>query len=530
MLSFTVDGDVVRISTLCRRVNILGGVALASYFALAILSYLQTPVLWSADYYPNATRAFQQYYGEENYNAVIAFFYGPLAIILARWIPVIIASAATIAVIAFTRDLNQRTDTILAPRILRWSLAFTAIAFLAYPLYTQDLWLSALWGDMVASGINPYHVKFTAEMESVFPLDHFPMTMSYGPLWALLCGLIMLITGGSVIASFVLFKIVLAAAWCATLFLVDKLAQEFTAGKRALALAITGWLPLGVLQTVAEGHNDIFLVMPVLLWLALLIGRKRTSPLALGSSVLCKYITAPLFLTDALHALRQERMPFRQYCLRMILPALMFFGLMAIFYRSFAFFDGIRLIGTWHFMHPDDAFKVVSALLGDWITPAGKLLLLIFPAIAAWQCWLYWKTPSNDMLIRAVLSIMCAVSFSLVSHLWPWYLVWTLPLAALVPQWWLSRFIVGMCLVAPFAVIVWWVPELEELNNAVAFGLYAAAGLWAYVTSWHEDGFALRLPENVRRLRYRGQAIAAEATRNHKDEAAAEPDEMKKSA
>lgn len=530
LLHFVVDGEPVRISSLCRKVNVLGGVAFASYVAIAILSYVQAPALWTAAYYINASQTFQQLYGVENYNAIIAFFDGPLAIILSRWIPVIIASAVTIAMIAFARNLDRQTDDTLAPRILRWSLVFTAIAFFAYPLYTQDLWLSALWGDMVASGINPYHVMFTGVMESAYPLDHFPMTMSYGPLWALLSGLIMLITGGSVIASFLLFKLVLAAAWCATLLLVDKLAGEFAPGRRSLALVITGWLPLGVLQVVAEGHNDIFLVMPVLLWLSLLIGRKLTSPLALGASVLCKYTTAPLFLADAVHAVRQERMPFRQYCLRMILPALMFFGLMAIFYRSFAFFDGIRMVGTWHFMHPDDAFKVVSTLLGDWIAPAGKALLLIFPAIAAWQCWLYWRAPSNEMLMRAVLSIMSAVSFSAVGHLWPWYLVWTLPLAALVPQWWLSRFVVGMCLVAPFAVIVWWVPELEELNNVVALGLYVAAGLWAYVTSQHVDGIALRLPENVRKLSFRRQMIATEAACDGKIEAGDEPVKMKKTA
>jgi hypothetical protein len=510
-------------------VNWLGGLALASYVLIAAMSYIQAPALWTADYFPNASGMFLNLFGPVNYSAIRAFFDGPLAVILSRWIPVLIASGALIAVLVLVRDLDRRKDNILAPLILIWSLAFTAAALFAYPLYTQDFWLSVLWGDMVASGVNPYHVVFTAEMASAYPLDHFPMPMSYGPLWALLSGLVMLVTGGSLIAAFVLFKLILAAGWCATLFLVDRLAKEFAPGRRSLALAITGWLPLGVLQTVAEGHNDVFLVMPVLLWLVLLIGRKLTSPLALGASVLSKYATAPLFLADAIHALRQERMPFRQYCFRMILPMLMFFGLMAIFYRSFAFFDGVRLIGTWQFMHPDDAFKVVASVVGDWIMPAGKALLLIFPAVAAWQCWQYWKTPSNEMLMRAVLAIMCAVSFSAVSHLWPWYLVWTLPLAALIPQWWLSRFVIGMCLAAPFSVIVWWVPEMEDMNNIAAFGLYAAAALWAYATSRHADGVVQRLPENVRTLRYRRQP-AANASEGERVDVSEDAVRMKKSA
>jgi hypothetical protein len=270
----------------------------------------------------------------------------------------------------------------------------------------------------------------------------------------------------------------------------------------------------------------------VLLWLALLIGRRATSPLALGASVLSKYATAPLFLADAIHAFRRERLSFRQYCLRMVLPAVMFLGLMAIFYRSFAFFDGVRLIGTWQFMHPDDAFGAVAAVLGDWIAPAGKILLLIFPAIAAWQCWQYWKTPSNEMLLRLVLAILCAVSFSAVSHLWPWYLVWTLPVAALIPQWRLSRFVIGMCVVMPFSFIVWWVPALEDLNNAAALAMYAAAALWAFAPPRHAEGAARGLPANVRTLRFRGRAagIATEVNEDRRFDEAEEPVTLKKSA
>jgi alpha-1,6-mannosyltransferase len=347
-----------------------------------------------------------------------------------------------------------------------------------------------------------------------------------------LSGLIMAVAGGSLIAAFLLFKLVLAAAWCATLYLVDRLAAEFAPGRRSLALAITGWLPLGVLQTVAEGHNDIFLVMPVLLWLALLIGRKASSPLALGASVLSKYATAPLFLADAIYALRQERLSFLQYCLRMVLPAVMFLGLMAIFYRSFAFFDGVRLIGTWQFMHPDDAFRAVASVLGDWIAPAGKILLVIFPAIAAWQCWQYWKTPSNEMLLRLVLAILCAVSFSAVSHLWPWYLVWTLPVAALIPQWRLSRFVIGMSVVMPFSFVVWWVPALEDLNNAAALAMYGAAALWALAPMQQAEGAARHLPANVRMLRFRGRAarIAADMSNAGQYDQAEETVTLKKSA
>ena len=476
----------------------MGGVALAAYVSIAVLSYLHAPALWQGAYYPKAAAFFSGLYGPENYNAIVTFFGGPLMVLLSRWLPVIVASGVAIVLIAMLRDPGARADGDVARRILHWALIFTGAAFFAYPVYTQDFWLSALWGDMTASGVNPYHVIFTKDMIGPLPLDHFPMPMSYGPLWALISALIMSVSGGSVLVAGLLFKLILAAAWCATLILVDRLAAKIAPGQRALALVVAGWLPLGVLQTVAEGHNDVFLVMPVLLWLALLLGGRNRAPVALTASVLCKFATAPLFLADMLHALRQRRMTLPAYCIRMAVPAILFLGLLALFYRSLAFFDGLRLIKTWHFMHPDDAFLVFASLFGEWIAPAGKLLLLVFPAVAAWQCRLYWESPGNERLIKLVLAIMCAVSFAMVSHLWPWYVVWTLPLAALIPQWWLSRFIIGIALAMPFAFAVWWVPEAEPFGNHVALVIYASAALWTYLTSPEAARAVRRAPAGAR--------------------------------
>jgi alpha-1,6-mannosyltransferase len=490
----------VTASSLCRKVNALGAFALLSYAAIAVLSYFQAPALWSPAYYPRSAAFFSQLYGPENISAIQELFDGPLAVILSRWIPELCITAAAIALIAILRNVERRRDNVVAKRILLWAFAFAAISFFAYPVYTQDFWLSALWGDMTASGVNPYHVVFAREDIGTLPLDHFSMAMSYGPLWAILSGLIMGLAGGSIVAAAVLFKAVLLAAWCGTLVLVDRLITELAPGNRSLALVIAGWVPLGVLQTVAEGHNDIFLALPVILWIALLLKQKASAPLALAVSVLCKYATAPLFLVDMLYVLKQQRASLTHYIVRLIIPGLVTIGSMALFYQSFAFFDGVRLVGSWEFMRPTDAFAVLVGVLGDWIAPLGQLILLIFPAIAAYQCWIYWKTPNNQTFVHLVIAMMSAVSFAIVTHVWPWYLVWTLPLAALAPRWWLSRFIVGMCLIAPFAVVVWWVPEFEEFKNLFALTMYGFSGLWVYATANRAEELTEPLPANVRLL------------------------------
>src|SRR5262249_56421168 len=84
----------------------------------------------------------------------------------------------------------------------------------------------------------------------------------------------MAVTGKSVLAATILFKAVLLAAWLASLALIRTMMASKPSLDRCLAIVVAGWMPLGVLQTVAEGHNDIFMVWLALLWLVL-FGRGR---------------------------------------------------------------------------------------------------------------------------------------------------------------------------------------------------------------------------------------------------------------
>jgi alpha-1,6-mannosyltransferase len=72
--------------------------------------------------------------------------------------------------------------------------------------------------------------------------------------------------------------------------------------------------------------------------------------------------------------------------------------------------------------------------------------------------------------------------FTAVSHLWPWYVIWVLAFAALVPSWWLSRFIIGVAILSPFTLGFWWIEPFANHREAVACALYALAILWTVVT------------------------------------------------
>jgi alpha-1,6-mannosyltransferase len=203
--------------------------------------------------------------------------------------------------------------------------------------------------------------------------------------------------------------------------------------------------------------------------------------------VLAKYVTAPLLLLDAIYALRAERIGWRRYLLRMALPALLGVGVVALFLRSDDFFDGLRMVYEWRFLRPRDALASIEAALGIPLTPPALLLVALFPAIALHRLLVFLRDPVPEALIKAALAIMAALLFSVSAHVWPWYLLWVLAPAALVPRWWLSRFAIGVAAMAPFMSGSWWVAPFEDHFGGSALALYGGAIVWAWLTHARAD-------------------------------------------
>jgi alpha-1,6-mannosyltransferase len=481
MRAGAAEGIGVGTRVLRIRLHFLGAVALAAHGALAVLSYAQAPALWSGPDTPRAAAFFERLAQDLPFVGRARLFADHTAVLVAYAIPLAVASAAALAALWLLLRARGAVDAGIVRLVLRWALAFGAVAVLGFPVFTQDFWLSAAWGRMVAEGVNPYHALFAAEHAAGLPLDHFEMTMSYGPLWALASGAVMALAGSSALAAAILFKALLGAAWLGALLLVGRIAPVVAAGSAAPAVAAFGWVPLGVTQTLLEGHNDMAMAVLALLWLHLALRGRTAAPLALTASAVAKYATAPLLLVDAIHVLRQG-LGWRAYALRMIAPALFAFAAFALFYRSTGFFDGLRMLGGWHFLRPADAIGALEGFLGIGLAPLRILALAVFPAVAAHSLYRLWRRPDGAALAQAVLAVMCAVLFAAASHVWPWYLVWALAPAALVPRWWLSRFVVGAAVMAPFMVAYWWVPALDDGEAVGALFMYVGAGLWVLAT------------------------------------------------
>src|SRR5262245_3120400 len=308
------------------------------------------------------------------------------------------------------------------------------------------------------------------------------MAMSYGPAWAILSGAVMAVTGKSVLAAAILFKGVLLAAWLSSLVLIQRITAPKPAIDRCLAIAVAGWMPIGVLQSVAEGHNDIFMAWLSLLWLALLGQGRWLAPVALMGSALSKYVTAPLFAVDAIVAWRLHGLSFRQLIVRYVAPGLLGLAVFGMFYRSPDFFAGTRRISEWEFLQPRHAVEAIELALGLDLYVLDWLITVSFALIVLYSLFVLLRSPTFDHAVKASLAIMCAISFVAIAHLWPWYLVWTMLLAALVPRWWLARFVIGVCILAAFSLSVWWVEPVVNSREWASLVLYLGAVLWCVLT------------------------------------------------
>jgi alpha-1,6-mannosyltransferase len=416
-------------------------------------------------------------------------FAAPTPFFLTYALFLLVPSLAFVALLAVLSRHRRALDDATARRLFRWSAAFACALALAHPVLVQDFWLSAGWGELVSRGTNPYYVNLDPQVTEGLPLDYLGLLMTYGPLWALVSGGVMTVSGGSALAAGLLFKGLLVAMWIGALALIARLLAGRPPAERCAGMAVAGWLPLGAYQIAAEGHNDAGMVFLVLLWLVLL---ERARPLAataaLAGSVLIKYLSAPLFLLDLLHLMRARGRPWTAYVPHAALAATMGIGVFAIFFRSPAFFESTVHMAEWHFLTPRDAVVATGRLLG--IEPSlGSLggVVVAGLAVAVQLCFvalipvgirLYWRNPGVESFRRAALLITAGILFGIAGHLWPWFLTWGVALAALQPSAAVARFTVGVALAVPFAVLQWTTfPGAEQLTRITPL-LYLFAVGW----------------------------------------------------
>ena len=314
----------------------------------------------------------------------------------------------------------------------------------------------------------------------------------YGPAWVMLAGVVASAAqafGGDIVNHVLGHKILADLSHIANVLLIWKVADlvisrywprpdslphgvslgDWQTGARVGVTLAYAWNPLLILETGANGHNDVLLVTGVLaaLWLHLL-GRWRLASVALAIATLVKFNTVlllPGYLwllvwesgdsrpsTDARRLLNIPVRGLWTAAQSILLIALTF----ALFYLPFwvgpATFkpitsgpfteqyvnslgalikyklpEGMSALAAAFGWHPHSMWTVeaISSRL-DW--PARWGSMLIFTVFAVMQTWRARTFPRMLAAWGWVMFVYLTVG---AVWFWPWYVVWLVPVAAL---------------------------------------------------------------------------------------------------
>jgi alpha-1,6-mannosyltransferase len=476
---------------------ILGVINFSLMLARTALSYFLVTVGPFGIPQPNEARFFnllaQKFYflGENFQNLLTgnSGFQQKAVFASALLLPVFLSTVVFIALLVQLKKYKEDINAQITQKLFRWSVIFALINFFAVPVLAQDFWLSIAWGKMTLAGINPYYNDLASTFTQDLPLDlNNSLRMTYGPLWALISEVVVFLSGGSnTLVAAILFKLLLAGAWIGSLYLVWKLLNRYSLPAQCIGLIIFGWLPLSITEIAAEGHNDIAMVFFMLLWLYKLESHKTTqATLALAAAALIKYTTAPLFLVEILYLFYSGKKPLKDYLISFLSAGLLITAVFAIFYRSPDFFASTSEMRNWQFFTPQEAAATVSRLLR--IPLEVKYLPPIIFLITPFYCiFKYTKFQTTENFRRVVLAVMTAILFSLLGHVWTWFLLWVIPLSALLPGSALSRWNIGAAVVFPLAIQILQFTQFPSfiLWNLTGLLIYSFAALWLLPVTRH---------------------------------------------
>ncbi len=188
------------------------------------------------------------------------------------------------------------------------------VLLLALPLlFSRDVYSYAFYGRIAGT----YHANPYVATPSDFPHDLLAPYVGpkwvrtpavYGPLFTLLSSFIARLFT-SVSAMIVVFRLIAITASLATIAVVARLVGRVRPSRQVFAVAILGLNPVVLFPSVAGGHNDLLVVLSIAVAITLLFAKREflaTAVLALGTLVKATAVI-PLLLLIAADVARRER-------------------------------------------------------------------------------------------------------------------------------------------------------------------------------------------------------------------------------
>jgi hypothetical protein len=326
---------------------------------------------------------------------------------------------------------------------------------LAMPLFlSRDVYSYTIYGRMLSvHGANPYvsvPAAFADDPVSPYVSPDWNLTPSlYGPAFVFIAGGLTRV-GQSPAAAVLAFKLVAVLASLATMFLAAAAARRARPERAAFAAAMVGWNPVVVLHGAAGGHSDALVALALAAAVLLILRRNEllgTGILALGTLVKVSGGVPLLLAVIGAVARRPRGERLRAAAVHMGIAAAVAAPFVVPFLQTrnptLGFFTLTKLQAWWA---PSRLLGVTLRELGRILgsPTAGEVLAILvrwaFPAVfLAALLGMSRHLGRRPQRIDAVLVVGAMAWMSILGLmssplLLPWYVVWFLPLAWVLPR------------------------------------------------------------------------------------------------
>jgi hypothetical protein len=370
---------------------------------------------------------------------------------------------------------------------------FGSTMLAAFPAGAIDIFHNIMDGRLTwLYHLNPITVPpMTVSGDPLLPALHYwqGQRSAYGPLWFLLTAPAVIAGGDGLTRNIIAFKALPFGFSLISLALIALIARRTCPDRVVAAVVCFGWNPLVLWEVAGNGHNDI--VMMTFALLALLMLLTERWPLAfpaLACSMLVKWVSAVLLPLFVLWILWRHR---RQALLPLAVG--MFWAIALAVIVVTPFWSGRRTFDQLRNQQNYFIFSPASAVLGTWgedLSNTGAVLR-VKNAFRAGFAVLYGLTllrlrrgPAS--LLRAGVEAIFFFLLLLTWWFWPWYVLWGLPLAALLPGSAYSRLFVLFSATAMLLYIssawrltVWNFSSLYPMSLGTALLVFLAPVLYA---------------------------------------------------
>jgi len=343
-----------------------------------------------------------------------------------------------------------------------WTLAppviFALILLLTMPLTSRDIFFYTMSGRILSIyGRNPYMVAPSAfPNDPLFGFSNWPdYTSPYGPIWLLISGGLTRLAGDDITRSVLLLKLIAVGGYLACGGLIGAILR--TRGRAVLpGMVFWLWNPLVLIEFAGAGHNDVLMLVGLLLGLWLYLRgwlRLAFAAVALAAMVkLVALVVLPILLWHRVTALAGWRARAWETARLAWPPVLVGALCLGPFWAGAATLGPLKESDHYY-----SSAGHIARIMLEWFLaprPAGEIVRgTIVAILLIGYALILWRTPGDDNRLLAA----CTSAMLLLIVLWPffvpWYCAWAVAMVATLGSGRVGRRVLILCLGASLSYL-----------------------------------------------------------------------------